>query len=291
MRVRLDLAYDGTGFSGWAAQPGLRTVEGLLAEALRRVMRLGRTPSLVVAGRTDAGVHARGQVCHLDVPAHLWTGLPGRSPLAPGQSLVRRLAGVLPQDLVVRRAGQAPEGFNARFSATSRRYVYRIADDEALRDPLRRADVLWHRRRLDVPAMERAALGLLGQHDFLPFCRPRPGATTIRTLRALEWVRSGDGLAVATVVADAFCHHMVRALVGGCVVVGEGTRPPAWPGRVLAGGLRDNAVLVVPARGLTLEGVGYPADDELAVRALAARVRRQLVPGSRPSPAGDSLQA
>ncbi|MEJ7773501.1 MAG: tRNA pseudouridine(38-40) synthase TruA [Nocardioidaceae bacterium] len=294
VRVRLDLAYDGTDFSGWAAQPGLRTVEGLLCEALRRVMRLGRTPSLVVAGRTDAGVHARGQVCHLDVPEHLWTGLPGRSPVTPDQSLVRRLAGVLPPDLVVRRAVRAPEGFNARFSATSRRYVYRIADDEVLRDPLRRADVLWHRRRLDTDAMVEAARGLLGQHDFLPFCRPREGATTIRTLRALEWERSVDGLAVATVVADAFCHHMVRALVGSCVVVGEGTRPYTWPARVLTGGVRHSAVLVVPARGLTLEDVRYPADDELAVRALASRVRRQPgspAPGSRPPATGESVQA
>lgn len=273
MRVRLDLAYDGTGFSGWAAQPGLRTVEDLLAQALRRVMRLGRTPPLVVAGRTDAGVHARGQVCHLDVPADLWVGLPGRSPVTPGHSLVRRLAGVLPQDVVVRRAGLAPEGFDARFSATSRRYVYRVADDEALRDPLRRLDVLWLRRRLEVDAMALAAQGLLGQHDFLPFCRPRAGATTIRTLRVLEWARAEDGLAVATVVADAFCHHMVRAMVGASIAVGEGTRPPDWPAQVLARGVRDSAVPVAPPRGLTLEHVTYPDDAQLAARARQARAR------------------
>jgi tRNA pseudouridine(38-40) synthase len=200
--------------------------------------------------------------------------------VSPNRSLVRRLAGVLPPDVVVRRASEAPEGFNARFSATSRRYAYRIADDEVLRDPLRRADVLWHKRPLDVPVMARAGAELLGQHDFLPFCRPRAGTTTVRTLRALEWVRDDDGLAVATVVADAFCHHMVRALVGSCVAVGEGVRPHAWPAQVLAGGVRVTSVLVVPARGLTLENVGYPADAELAVRALRARMRQA---GSAPS--------
>ncbi|HZI98803.1 MAG TPA: tRNA pseudouridine(38-40) synthase TruA [Actinomycetales bacterium] len=276
MRVRLDLAYDGTDFAGWAAQPGLRTVEDLLAEALGRVLRMDPAPRLTVAGRTDAGVHARGQVCHADVPASSWDRLPSRPGTGAAEWLVRRLAGVLPADVVVRRARLAPEDFHARFSAVSRRYVYRVADDERLRDPLRRRHVLWLRRALDVPAMHEATQPLIGEHDFLPFCRPRPGATTVRTLTELRWERDTDGLAVATVVADAFCHHMVRALVGVSLAVGEGRRPPSWPGQVLAAGRRDSAVLVAPPQGLTLEGVEYPSDDEVAARAARTRARRDV---------------
>ena len=276
VRVRLDLGYDGTDFSGWATQPGLRTVQAVLTEALGRVLRLDPAPALTVAGRTDAGVHARGQVVHVDLPAAAWSDLPGRADVTPARSLVRRLAGVLPADVVVSRADQAPAGFDARFSATSRRYAYRVADDEGLRDPLRRREVLWHRRRLDVASMDEAAAGLLGEHDFLPFCRPREGATTVRTLHVFGWARDRDGLAVATLVADAFCHHMVRALVGACLAVGEGRRPPRWPAQVLATGRRDGAVTVVPPHGLTLEAVEYPPDDDLAARAERARARRTL---------------
>ncbi|MEJ5867777.1 tRNA pseudouridine synthase A [Pseudokineococcus sp. 5B2Z-1] len=282
--MRLDVAYDGAGFAGWAAQPGLRTVEDELSGALGRVLRRP-APRLVVAGRTDAGVSARGQVVHVDVEEAAWTALPGRaagSPGAPspGRALLRRLAGVLPADVVVRGARPAPAGFDARFGALRRRYAYRVVDDPAARDPLRRGEVLVVRRTLDVAAMARAASPLLGEHDWLPYCRPRAGASTVRTLLRLGWSRAADGVVVADVEADAFCHHMVRSLVGACLAVGEGRRDEGWPARVLAAGVRDPAVAVVPAHGLVLEEVVYPSDEELAAQAVRARsYRGPVAPG------------
>ncbi len=282
VRVRLDLAYEGTHFAGWARQPELRTVQGSLEEGLERVLRLGAlglpAPRLTVAGRTDAGVHARGQVCHVDLPVSRWEALPGRSDRSPEESLVTRLAGVLPSDVVVFRASLAPEGFDARFSALSRRYAFRIADDAALRDPLRRTHVLWHRRPLDAERMNAAVQPLLGVRDFAAYCKPRPGSTTIRELQELTWTRPADGpdagLVVARVKADAFCHNMVRALVGASIAVGEGRKPVDWPAHVLASKQRELNAAVVPAHGLTLEEVYYPADDELAGRAERIRALR-----------------
>ncbi|QAY64945.1 tRNA pseudouridine(38-40) synthase TruA [Xylanimonas allomyrinae] len=282
VRVRLDLGYDGTGFSGWARQPTLRTVQGAIEEGLERVLRLGPlglpAPRLTVAGRTDAGVHARGQVAHVDIPLARWQALPGRSDRAPGESLVTRLAGVLPPDVVIYRARLAPAGFDARFSALYRRYAFRIADDAGLRDPLRRTHVLWHRRPLDVAAMHDAAQPLRGVRDFAAFCKPRPGATTIRELKELSWTRTADGpdagLVVARVVADAFCHNMVRSLVGASIAVGEGRRPVAWPAEVLASRRRELNAAVVPAHGLVLEEVVYPPDADLATRATRVRALR-----------------
>jgi len=277
VRLRLDLAYEGTNFAGWAVQPGQRTAQGELTAALERVLRLDEV-RLIVAGRTDAGVHARGQVVHLDVPRAAWDSLPGRSAgrAAPDQALLRRLAGVLEPDLVVHRAAPAPAGFDARFSALWRRYAYRVADSEAVRDPATRAHVLWLRARrpLDVELMTAAMTPLLGEHDFLPFCRPKAAGTTIRTLQSLRWQRDTGGLAVLHVRADAFCHRMVRSLVGASLAVGEGVRASTWPADLLAAGKRDGAVQVAPARGLTLEEVGYPADTELAERARVSRAVR-----------------
>lgn len=277
VRVRLDLSYDGTAFAGWATQPGLRTVQGTLEAALGTVLRCPE-PRLTVAGRTDAGVHARGQVAHLDVPAEAWQDVRGRMSGDAGTVLVRRLAGVLPPDLVVHRARPAPPGFDARFSALHRRYAYRLADHPELVDPLRRSSVVRHRTPLDTGAMSEAAVGLLGRHDFAAYCRPRPGATTIRTLQVLDVTRPADGpdagLVVATVQADAFCHSMVRALVGALVAVGEGRRPAGWPTRLLDAAVRDAGAHVAPAHGLTLEEVTYPADDLLRARAEATRARR-----------------
>ncbi|MDU0347669.1 tRNA pseudouridine(38-40) synthase TruA [Actinomyces sp. MRS3W] len=297
VRVRLDLAYDGAGFHGWAAQPGLRTVEGTLTDALAMVLR---TPvRLTVAGRTDAGVHAAGQVAHVDVPTAAWEALPGRSERTPERALLDRLAGVLARgahsavpasprgtsDLVVTGARVVPEAFDARFSALTRRYCYRIADGGpggAPRDPARRGQVLWLGDTLDVAAMQAASRPLLGEHDFLSYCRPREGATTIRTLKELTWRRlpSGvpgpdGGLVTLTVVADAFCHSMVRSLVGAALAVGSARRDVDWPARLLAARTRDQAAPVAPAHGLTLEEVTYPPDAELAAQAARARTLRR----------------
>jgi tRNA pseudouridine38-40 synthase len=266
VRIRIDLSYDGTGFSGWAAQPGRRTVEGVLAETLGHVLRLPAAPRLTVAGRTDTGVHARGQVAHADLQDAVWA--------AHADAARRRLARALPPDIRVRAIGPAPDGFDARFSALWRRYSYRVGDDPAAADPLRRHETLWHPRGLDLGAMNAAAGTLTGEHDFAAFCRRREGATTVRALRRLDWRRDDDGVAVACVVADAFCHNMVRALVGALLAVGEGSRPPSWPSAVLAAAVRDPAVRVVPPHGLCLEEVRYPAPGQLAARAaLTRRVR------------------
>ena len=277
VRLRLDLAYDGTAFAGWARQPGQLTVEGTLEEALGVLTRAA--PRLTVAGRTDAGVHARGQVAHVDVPVGAFTRAPGRSGRAPSAAFAARLAGVggrlrgQQPDVVVQRVAVAPPGFDARFSAIWRRYVYRISDRLETRDPLERHRVLWARRPLDDAAMAATCGGLLGEHDFLSFCKPREGATTIRTLQRLEVRREPGGLIEIEVQADAFCHSMVRALVGALLAVGEGRRPAAWPASVLAARNHDH-MAVVPAHGLTLEAVGYPPDAELAERARIARARR-----------------
>ncbi len=268
VRLRLDLAYDGTNFSGWASQPGLRTVQSAVEDALATILRIPQT-RLTVAGRTDAGVHARGQVCHADLPTDALDRHGGPAELS------RRLSSLLPADLRVCRIEVAPAGFNARFSAIWRRYAYRVCDDAAAADPLNRHHVLAWPRRLDESAMNAAAQRLLGEHDFSAFCKRREGATTIRALRELSWSRNGN-LLTATVVADAFCRSMVRSLVGCLVSVGEGRRSTEWPLEVLLALRRDPGVAVKPARGLVLEEVGYPADIELEARAREARALRTL---------------
>jgi tRNA pseudouridine38-40 synthase len=272
VRLRLDLAYDGTGFHGWARQPGLRTVQGVVEGSLDTVLRTGGS-ALTVAGRTDTGVHARGQVAHVDVDREALAAVRGRSPDPPVDVLARRLNGVLDADVRVRRASEAPSGFDARFSALWRRYAYRVADRARAVDPLTRGHVLAWPRELDLDAMNAAATALLGEHDFAAFCRRREGATTVRALLELQWIRH-DGMATATVRADAFCHSMVRALVGCLVAVGEGRREPGWAAQVLAGARRDPAVTVMPAHGLTLEEVAYPPDEALATRAAETRATR-----------------
>lgn len=276
IRIRLDLAYKGTHFKGWATQPGLRTVQGLIEEALEK---LCRTPIRVtVAGRTDAGVHARGQVVHADLPIERWFGFPGRSDRTPGAALVDKLGALLPSDIVVHSATEAPSGFDARFSALYRVYNYRIADRTELRDPLTADHVYWHRYPVDVELMQAAAQPLAGLRDFAAFCKPRPGATTIRELKDFSWERvtSGPdtGLVRATIVADAFCHNMVRSLVGASLDVGTGLKPVTWPAQMLASKSRVNSSAVVNPQGLTLEHVQYPPDAELASRAHAVRAMR-----------------
>ncbi|MER8236052.1 tRNA pseudouridine(38-40) synthase TruA [Streptomyces sp. NPDC101490] len=272
VRVRLDLSYDGRDFSGWAKQAqGRRTVQGDIEDALRTVTRAKETYELTVAGRTDSGVHARGQVAHVDLPVEVWA--------EHRDKLLRRLAGRLSHDVRIWSLTEAPSGFNARFSAIWRRYAYRVTDDPGGVDPLLRGHVLWHDWALDMDAMNEAAAALVGEHDFAAYCKRREGATTIRTLQELRWERRADGILEATVKADAFCHNMVRSLVGALLFVGDGHRPADWPGKVLAAGVRDSAVHVVRPHGLTLEEVGYPADDLLAARNREARNKRTL-PGA-----------
>lgn len=276
LRIRLDLRYDGTDFSGWAAQPGLRTVEGELSAALTTVLRSEQPVRLTVAGRTDAGVHARGQVAHLDADPAAWAALPGRSDRTAEEAALSRLRGILPGDLTVRAVTVAPAGFDARFSALQRRYLYRLCDRPETADPLRRRDTVSTKRELDVDAMHSAAQELLGLHDFAAFCKKREGATTVRTLLDYAWRRAADGTLEATVVADAFCHSMVRSLVGAVVPVGEGRRSVEWPAEVLRAAVRDTGVTVMPPHGLSLEEVTYPDDAGLAARATEARAVRTL---------------
>lgn len=341
VRLRLDLGYDGTQFCGWARQPGLRSVQGEIEEALGRILRLPEPPMLTVAGRTDAGVHARGQVAHVDLPVEAFdelerghrrgtakrdgaasaaasagatdsaadqasgrasggasdsaadrasggvsegasgdgegVGFAGVGPSAERlAALVRRLGGLLDPDVRVFRVSVAPEGFDARFSAMSRRYAYRVSDAPGGVDPLLRREIVWHNRPLDLDAMNAAAVQLLGEHDFAAFCKKREGATTIRELQRLDWVRDAAGVLIATVVADAFCHSMVRALVGALMAAGDGRRTVEWPGQVLTAAVRDSGVHVAPAHGLCLEEVTYPEPGELAARAAATRRVRTL---------------
>lgn len=281
LRVRLDLAYDGTDFSGWARQPGLRTVQGELEAALATLLRRsGEAPAVTVAGRTDVGVHATGQVAHIDLGDAAVADLdrPRRGDAPTGiATLARRLTGIAGTagDLVVHGAAPAPAGFDARFAAEWRRYEYRIADAAAPRDPRRRRFELAHPAELDVAAMDAAAQSLLGLRDFAAFCRPREGATTIRTLQEFAWHRDDEGVLIARVRADAFCHSMVRALVGACLRAGEGRLAAPRLAAIRDAGERSSDFPVVAAKGLTLVEVGYPADADLAARVEQTRARRE----------------
>lgn len=278
MRIRLDIAYDGTNFRGWARQPGLRTVQGEIEKALERI--LGGDPRLVVAGRTDAGVHASGQVAHIDLDAGQIARLPRRrrdnDEADAVTALAGRLRGVLGSyaDVTVRSTTVAPEGFDARFSAVWRRYSYRLADATTGYDPLDRLRTTAVRSTLDLAAMDAAAQRLIGLHDFAAYCKAREEATTIRTLLEYDWRRADDGVLVANVRADAFCHSMVRALVGACVAAGEGRIEVDDVVAIRDARMRIPETKVLAARGLMLAEVGYPADDLLAARAEQTRRRR-----------------
>ncbi len=296
VRLRLDISYDGTDFSGWAAQPERRTVAGCLTEALTVLFRTA--VPLVVAGRTDAGVHAAGQVAHIDVDYSALLALAPRptpppaaaqaadapavpDALAGGRTgLLRRLAGMLPADVRVRRITSAPAGFDARFSALRRHYRYRVGCTEWGVEPVRRRDVFDLRRGLDVEAMSRAGAALIGLNDFAAFCRPRDGATTIRELQALTVLDQGDAVVIEA-RADAFCHSMVRSLVGSLIAVGRHQLDVTGPAALLAGGARVPGLYVAPAAGLTLIGVDYPPDGELAERAAVTRAVRRPPDGGR----------
>jgi len=274
VRLRVDLAYDGAGFSGWAKQPNLpsvqQTLETALAKALRLDLSLVRT---VVAGRTDSGVHATGQVCHVDLPSdHAIVAEPHKV----DKELLKRLRGALGKTsaIWVERVMIAPDGFDARFSPLRRRYEYRIADGRSRKDPRTAGHTLWISDSLNQAAMNRLGKALLGLHDWASFCRAREGATTIRTLEKFSWVRDSEGVLCGTVVADAFCHSMVRSLVGAAIAVGKGDLDVSEIVALRDQTARTSAWKTMPAHGLTLVEVVYPKNRELARRAELTRSQR-----------------
>lgn len=316
VRLRIDLGYDGSSFNGWAVQPGLRTVQGELETALDLILcgKLQRNqatgkdevvtpndtsapvlPHLTVAGRTDAGVHASHQVCHLDVTDAMLARCVGHMRLDPVQALQTRLGRMMPDDIAIHRVSPAPEGFDARFSALERTYVYRICDAASEWDP-RQLSYVWRiDKALDMDAMNEAAALTLGLHDFGSFATPNPGGTTIREVKTAYWSRiptrtlvpepMGEryhtpaiesGLLCFTIVADAFARNMVRSLVGACVQVGLGKRSTDWFAEKIRVPLREGSTGPIAPQGLTLEHIEYPADDELAPRAERIRARRTL---------------
>jgi tRNA pseudouridine38-40 synthase len=265
-RLRLDIAYDGTNFFGWATQPGHRTLQDLVEEAISRISQTNIDS--IVAGRTDAGVHATGQVIHVDVPDAMFdrelTYL----------DLRYKLNRILDEDVRIMNVSDAPEGFHARFSALRRYYSYKILDNNDVIAPLSRHDVASWYRPLDAARMNEASALLLGHHDFAAFCKFKVGGTTLRTLEKYEWRRSDEGLLAADVVADAFCYSMVRNLVGAVVCVADGRQSPAWIEQLLANKERVSDSLVFPARGLTLYQVDYPSNDQLLERAKITVAKR-----------------
>lgn len=279
-RIRLDLGYRGTDFHGWARQPEARTVQGLIEAGLETIC--GTPVRTVVAGRTDAGVHARRQVVHLDITGAIAARLIGRSDRTAGDALAARLRGALrhlgAEDIVVHAAAEVDAAFDARFAAVSRRYTYRIADPHSFLDPLAAGHTTVSKEPLDAAAMHTAAQEILGLHDFLPFCKPRPESTTIRTLLDCTVTRDDEDIIVIDLRADAFCHHMVRALVGGLMKVGTGawpaTRPAELIARAEAGSTDLGPMFVTPAHGLVMEHVEYPPPREWQTRAERTRARR-----------------
>jgi len=276
MRLRIDLGYDGQAFSGWAKQPNRPSVQDSLESALATVFRLERDQvKTVVAGRTDAGVHAVGQVCHVDLPEGLGVGIDNAVDWA---LVTKRLRGALGKEnhVWIHEVSEAPEGFDARFSPVARRYEYRIADKEALHDPRLAGHTVWREEALDMSSMNTLGKALLGLHDFAAFCRAREGATTIRELQDFSWLRDDQGVLVGRVVADAFCHSMVRSLVGAAVAVGTGQLSSEEVLALRQEGARTSAWKTMPAHGLTLMEISYPEPGLLGQRAQQTRAPRHL---------------
>lgn len=302
MRLRIDLAYDGTGFYGWAKQPDIRTVQGEIERVLHTVLRVpdddkAEPLRLTVAGRTDTGVHASHQVCHLDVNEETLQRCVGHMDVPAHIALQRRLQRMLPTDIAIHAVRNAPDGFDARFSALERTYVYRVADRSSMVDPRSRNFVLHIDDHLDIESMNRAAAMTIGLHDFGSFATPNPGGTTIREVKTAYWRRIEErplvademsmgeryrtpamesGLLCFTIVADAFARNMVRSLVNGCVQVGIGKRSVEWFAGKMATPLREGSTGPIAPQGLTLEHIEYPEDDMLASRAEAIRAKRTL---------------
>lgn len=302
-RLRIDLGYDGGDFYGWAKQPALRTVQGEIEHALHAILRVPEDDPdeplrLTVAGRTDTGVHALHQVCHVDISDEVLSRSVGHMNIDAPEALRRRLSRMLPDDIAIHGVTIAPDGFDARFSALERTYVYRICDNERPVDPRTRGFVLHVDEHLDIDAMNAAAAMTIGLHDFGSFATPNPGGTTIREVKYARWTRASEtplvseaagdlvqpytvsvaesGLLCFTIVADAFARNMVRSLVNACVKVGQGRKDVDWFAEKMAVPLREGSTGPIAPQGLTLEYVAYPPDDELALRASSIRARRTL---------------
>jgi tRNA pseudouridine38-40 synthase len=272
-RYRIDFGYDGTDFNGFAKQPGLRTVQSELLKAIELIFgKDTKDFGMRVAGRTDAGVHAQHQVAHIDLsPAQLKRI--GRNPDVAG-----RINTALPKDIRVYSFALAPQGFDARYSAAFRRYRYRIADRAASLDPLQVRYVLELKLDLDLKQMKLAAKQMVGLHDFGAFCKPREGATTIRNLRHIKITRNKlmGNIIEIELMGDAFCHNMVRSLVGALVAVGRGRASVQDVSARVKSANRVGSFKVLGPQGLSLIEVGYPKDARLAAQAEKARSMRSL---------------
>jgi tRNA pseudouridine38-40 synthase len=261
-RLRIDLSYDGTNFSGWAVQPDRRTVQQAVEEAISTVTQ--SKAETIVAGRTDAGVHATGQVIHVDIPEAIELN-----------DLAYKLNRILDQDIRINQIQIAPPAFHARFSALRRYYEYRILDENKVIPPLARFNTEPWYRPLDVDVMNNASALLLGTHNYAAFCKFREGATTIRTLETFSWRRDSEGYLIGDVVADAFCYSMVRNLIGAIVCVADGRKDARWITTLLEDKERVSDSLVFSARGLSLYKVDYPDAAELLERAAKTVARRE----------------
>ncbi|RRD35690.1 tRNA pseudouridine synthase A [Leucobacter sp. OH2974_COT-288] len=333
IRIRLDIAYDGTDFKGWATQPGLRTVQQEIETALSTVLRrpASEPVQLTVGGRTDAGVHARGQVAHCDITAAEFAALCKDTSTPANRA--RRVNGVLQRqnasDILIADITEVPAEFDARFGALWRRYEYRVAGPVV--DPLARRFTATAKRTPQLELLQQAAAELVGLRDFGAFCKAREGATTIRNLTEFSWraehnldprsgtapgtgasteagstatgasteasagtagassdaefsasagTAAGTGAAaspvcVAHIQADAFCHSMVRALIGACVAVATGRITLERLREIRDAAERSSEFTVMPAHGLSLEEIAYPASSELAARVAQTRARRE----------------
>ena len=262
-RLRIDLTYDGTNFAGWAKQPDQRTLQGTVEDVLAKLVRT--SVNTVVAGRTDAGVHATGQVLHVDIPEALEASrYRPEEDIWDFEHFRYRLNQMLDEDIRILNVDAAPVNFDARFSATARHYRYKLLDGNRDLHPLKRVDVATWFRTLDIELMNKASAPLLGKHDFFTFCRYREGATSLRTLLEFSWSRDSDGFVLCDIAADGFGWNMVRNLVGASVCVGEERFPPEWIAEILQAQTRVSDSYVFPAKGLTLVQVDYPDAQTLA---------------------------
>jgi len=252
-RLRIDLSYDGTNFSGWAKQPDQRTLQEEIEHALTVLTQ--SNIATIVAGRTDAGVHAEHQVIHTDVPEK--TDI---------SNFAFRLNQLLDEDIRINSVIYAPKNFHARFTAIARTYKYKIVDGGRVTPPLDRYDSADWFRDLDIDLMNQGSKLLLGEHDFFAFCKFREGGTTIRNLLQFDWERDSKNYAVATIKAESFRYNMVRNLVGAAVCVGEKRFEPEWMLKTLEDKVRIPDSYVFPAKGLTLVSVEYPAESEYLTR-------------------------